>query len=197
LKGNTLFLAKKIDKKTDRELLDLYVATSENEYFIALFGRYAPLIYGVCLKYLKNADRAQNTVIQLFTSLLSKVPHSEFDVFRTWLYSAVRNHCLQILQNKEEREKTVSFGNAFTESDPVLHILNDKNFDENDSRHIALAECIKKLPVNQQVSIEKFFYGELSYQDIADETGFLLKDVKSCVQNGIRNLKICLEKSLK
>lgn len=192
LKGNTLFSSQKIEKKSDGELLDLFSATSNSEYFRALFSRYVPLIYGVCLKYLRNSDRAQSAVMQLFKSLSSESSQCEISDFRTRLYSEVRNHCLQILHVPQEREKTVGFDGAFMKSDPVLLLLNEKNYDENDSRHIGLAECINKLSVNQRVCIEKFFHGELSYQDIADETGFLLKDVKTYIQNGIRNLKICL-----
>lgn len=37
-----------------------------------------------------------------------------------------------------------------------------------------------------------FFIQELSYQQISDQTGFSLKQVKSYIQNGKRNLRIRL-----
>ena len=39
-----------------------------------------------------------------------------------------------------------------------------------------------------------FFMEEMSYADIVEQTGFTLNNVKSYIQNGKRNLKICIKK---
>ena len=38
-----------------------------------------------------------------------------------------------------------------------------------------------------------FFMEEMSYADIVEQTGFTLNNVKSYIQNGKRNLKICIK----
>ena len=53
---------------------------------------------------------------------------------------------------------------------------------------------IDELPEPQRISIRHFFFEEMSYADIAEATGWHLKSVKSYIQNGKRNLKICIEK---
>jgi len=53
----------------------------------------------------------------------------------------------------------------------------------------------KKLNSEQKKSIELFYFQKKSYQEIVDETGFELKKVKSYIQNGKRNLKICIEQN--
>jgi RNA polymerase sigma-70 factor (ECF subfamily) len=40
-----------------------------------------------------------------------------------------------------------------------------------------------------------FYLEEKCYKEIADDTGYTLNEVKSFIQNGKRNLKICLEKN--
>jgi len=58
-----------------------------------------------------------------------------------------------------------------------------------------LEKCMAKLPGSQKQSVDMFFLQEKSYKEIVDLTGYSLKEVKSYIQNGKRNLKICLEKN--
>jgi RNA polymerase sigma-70 factor (ECF subfamily) len=148
-------------------------------------------LYGVCLKYLHDADRAQDAVMQLFENLLPKVSTYEIAVFRTWIYSVSKNHCLQILR-KENKEIPVDFSANSMESYEVLHLLSED--EEDNERTEALKNCMEKLPEAQRISITHFFIDEMSYADIVESTGYTLSRVKSYIQNGKRNLKICIEK---
>jgi RNA polymerase sigma-70 factor (ECF subfamily) len=189
-----LFEKKNISKRSDEELLALYNSSGKTDCFGELYNRYIPLLYGVCLKYLHDADRAQDAVMQLFEDLLPKISNYEIAVFRTWIYSVSKNHCLQILR-KENKEIPVDFGTNSMESDEVLHLLSE---DEEDNERVeALKNCMKKLPEAQRTSITYFFMDEMSYADIAGSTGYTLNRVKSYIQNGKRNLKICIEKQTK
>ena len=53
--------------------------------------------------------------------------------------------------------------------------------------------CLQKLVDEQRISIELFYLQNKCYRDIAGETGFEIGKVKSYIQNGKRNLKICME----
>lgn len=189
-----MFFRKHISKLTDEELLTEYKRSGNTEYFGELYNRYTPLLYGVCLKYLNDADRAQDAVMQLFENLLPKISNYEIGVFRTWLHSVVKNHCLQILR-KESREIVVDFSVDLMESDDIFHLLDDE--ESGSERMDALKQCMEKLPEEQKVSITRFFMEEMSYADIVETTGYSLSRVKSYIQNGKRNLKICIEKQVK
>jgi RNA polymerase sigma-70 factor (ECF subfamily) len=178
--------------ETDDELLHLYRNSGRTDYFGKLFDRYIPLVYGLCLKYLRDEDDARDAVMQLFEELLSKVMKHDIQNFKTWLYTVSRNHCLQLLRDRE-RAAEVEFNSDFMESDTVLHLLDE---DDDDSGRVrALLLCMEKLPEQQRVSINHFFKDGLSYSDIVDATGYPLLKVKSFIQNGKRNLKICIEKT--
>ena len=189
-----MLFRRNISKWTDEELLAEFNRSGNSNYFGELYNRYTPLLYGVCLKYLNDTDKAQDAVMQLFENLLPKISNYEIGVFRTWLHSVVKNHCLQILR-KENREIVVDFNVDIMESDDILHLFND---DEADSERMeALKRCMEKLPEEQLVSITRFFMEEMSYADIMESTGYTLSRVKSYIQNGKRNLKICIERQIK
>ena len=184
------FFKRKTSNKSDEDLLSLYIQTNLSDYFGELYNRYIPLVYGLCLKYLQNVEEAEDATMELFEILLPKISGYEIKVFRTWIYSVAKNHCLQILR-KGEQPVVVDFNAEIMESDPVLHLLEEKGQEEE---IIALNRCLEKLPKPQKISISMFFMEEMSYADIAEQTGYLLKTVKSHIQNGKRNLKICMEK---
>lgn len=181
------------DNSTDEELLLRYKETGKTEYFGDLYNRYIPLVYGLCLKYLQDADKAQDAVMEIFENLLLKISNYEIKVFKTWLYSVVKNHCFHVLK-ENKKEIPVDFDSNLMESDDVLTLLEDSTDSE---REDALSKCLEKLPEPQRVSIGKFFYEEMSYVEVSEATGYSLKAVKSYIQNGKRNLKICIENTVK
>ena len=185
------FLRMTPTSETDEDLLRLYKNSGKTDYLGRLYDRYIPLVYGLCLKYLQDEDEAQDAVMQLFEDLVTKALRHDVKTFRTWLYTVARNHCMQILRDKESALK-VELQPDFMEYDDVLNLLDEE--DDNSERVEALQICMKKLPEKQHVSIVYFFDKGMSYADIVDATGYPLVKVKSYIQNGKRNLKNCIEK---
>lgn len=176
---------------SDEELLEKYKASDRIEYFGELYNRYIPLIYGLCLKYLRNSNKSQDAVMQLFEDLIQKIPGQRINVFRTWIYTVAKNHCLQIIR-QENKEIFVESKRELMESEEVLHLLCEE--DPYDERMETLRRCMERLPDSQRISIIHFFMNECSYADIVDRTGYSLNAVKSNIQNGRRNLKNCIKK---
>ncbi|MBB4037814.1 RNA polymerase sigma-70 factor (ECF subfamily) [Dysgonomonas hofstadii] len=187
------FSLNKKKEYSDEELLFQYKKTGKVEYFQELYERYIPLAYGLCLKYLQSPELSQDAVIDIYENLSQKIQDYEIKVFKNWLYSVVKNHCFHVLK-ENKKEIIVNFDTQLMESDATIDLLSDN---DNEEKENALNRCLEQLPEPQRVSVEKFFYENKSYADIVDETGFHLKSVKSYIQNGKRNLKICIEKNLK
>ncbi|WP_108822865.1 RNA polymerase sigma factor [Dysgonomonas sp. Marseille-P4361] len=190
---NFFSLNRKSNKEySDEELLTLFKDTNRAEYFQQLYERYIPLVYGLCLKYLQNTEEAQDAVVDIYENLSQKITGYNIGIFKNWLYSVVKNHCFHILKEKK-KEIIVNFDSQLMESDETLTLFSE---DINEEKEKALSRCLEKLPEPQRVAILKFFYEDKSYADIVDETGYNLKSVKSYIQNGKRNLKICIDKNL-
>lgn len=98
--NNLLFFRRNISTYLDSELLQLFKETGKSDYFGELYNRYIPLLYGLCLKYLQEEEKAQDAVMQLFEDLLPKLSRYEIREFRTWIYSVAKNHCFQLCGKK-------------------------------------------------------------------------------------------------
>lgn len=173
----------------DDKLLINYRQSGDLAVLAKLYEKQMPLVYGVCLKYLKDEELAKDAVMEIFEELVEKVKHHDIKQFRSWLYVVSRNYCLMQLRSGKKLE-TVNLDEVM-EFSLVLH-PDDNN---REAAMQALEKCMDKLPVKQKESISLFYLKEKCYKEITEITGFTLNDVKSYIQNGKRNLKICLEKN--
>lgn len=159
-----------------------------------LYSRYMHLVYGVCLKYFQDRERSRDLVMHIFEKLVVEVPRHEIRNFRSWLYVLTKNTCLmEIRKEKSRSEKETIFfieQENFMESEDKLHPVDEDPEKWTD----ALRDCISRLKEEQKVCIELFYYKEKCYREISGILGLDEKKVKSYLQNGKRNLKICLEK---
>lgn len=175
---------------TDEELLKRYCDSGDLVYFVEAYKRYMPLMYGVALKYLKRPEDAQDAVMQLFEELIVKVKAVEIQLFKAWLYTCIRNNCLMEIR-KKSKNLSISLDDSFMEFCDDFHLTF---VNEKENREKSLRECVEGLPERQRVSVKYFFLDELSYKEVEERTGFSSKMVKSFIQNGKRNLKLCLQR---
>jgi len=182
---------KSLASLTDEELLNTFKETADQEMLAQLYLRYTDLVYGVCMKYFKNAEISKDAVMNIYQELLTKLQTNEVQNFKSWLYVVVKNHCLMRLR-KEKKNITVEFTPAVMQSEDFTH-LDDVLEKENELKKLEF--CIEHLPAEQKQSIQLFYLKNKCYNEIVETTGYDWNKVRSLIQNGRRNLKICMEKN--
>ena len=148
------------------------------------------LVYGLCLKYLKDKEESQDAVMQVFEKLIESVKKHEIQNFKSWLYVLAKNHCLMAIRSRKSKSQSVEFEPDIMESNLILHHEDESELEDDLQK---LENCIEKLQNEQKQCVELFYLQKKPYLHIAEKTGFDLKKVKSYIQNGKRNLKICME----
>jgi RNA polymerase sigma factor (sigma-70 family) len=194
--------------QTDSDLLHLYLQTGNVQYLGRLYDRYMALVYGVCLRYLKNEEDSKDLVMQIFEKLTTKLrTNTEQPIlnFQAWLYQVSKNECLMLLR-KQQTSRTVPLAyfslqneNEETETEHRLQKLGAEVSQEGDfedfdleSNLNAMEKAIEKLSKEQRICIELFYLQEKCYKEIVELTGYELSKVKSYIQNGKRNLKLLM-----
>ncbi|MBX2964638.1 MAG: sigma-70 family RNA polymerase sigma factor [Cyclobacteriaceae bacterium] len=184
-----MLFSKPITEISDQELIAQYRNTSDIEALGYLYTRYTALVYGVCMKYLKDRDEAKDAVMGIFEKLIGTLQEHEVTHFKSWLYVTARNYCLMHLRANKNKQ-TEELPPFLMESDGFTHLEEGSELEEN---LVKLENCIEKLAGEQQQCVRLFYLQQKCYQEIGDATGYDLKKVKSYIQNGKRNLKICME----
>lgn len=157
-----------------------------------LYARYMDLVYGVCLKYFKDSEMAKDAVMQVFEQLVTKLRQHEVDNFKGWLYQLTKNHCLMQLR-ASKHVKIINIDVAGVQNEDSVHLNGILEKEENLEK---LQYCISTLTADQEQVIRLFYLEQKCYNDIVKLTGFEWNQVRSFIQNGRRNLKACMEKTV-
>jgi RNA polymerase sigma-70 factor (ECF subfamily) len=189
-----LFRFKKTNTATDLELIASYRQSGDNVFVGELYKRYSHLVFGVCMKYLKDEDDSKDAVMLIFEKLLEDLKKYQVDNFKSWLHTTAKNHCLMKLRSvKSVFLKTEELKKDYPvvmETDYEPHLDND-NVNEVYLSH--LGNAVEQLNDEQRICIEMFYLNGKCYQEVAETTGYSMKQVKSFIQNGKRNLKIIIQ----
>lgn len=174
---------------TDTELILTYKDSQHKALVGELYKRYTSLVYGVCYKYLKDRELARDATMQLFEKLLTTLLTHEVSQFKSWLYVSARNHCLMQLRGVKNK-RHIELSPQLMENESDTHLIEEEELEGNLSK---LEKCIETLNREQKQCVKLFFLQERCYQEVSASTGYDLLKVKSYIQNGKRNLKICME----
>jgi RNA polymerase sigma-70 factor (ECF subfamily) len=180
-------IKKQFDDISDEELLERFYQSNNNEWLGILLQRYTLLLFGTCMKYLKDETKARDTVQQIFLKAINELAKYRVTYFKSWIYMVAKNNCLMQL-----RDKKVFFDISITDienEDTDIEKIKTKEVDYN-----FLELSINELNEEQRICINLFYLQKKSYCEIVSATNFTLMQVKSHIQNGKRNLKILIEK---
>ncbi|MET0392550.1 MAG: sigma-70 family RNA polymerase sigma factor [Chitinophagaceae bacterium] len=178
---------------SDQELLEKFYTSRNNEWLGILLQRYTLLLLGVCMKYLKDEDEAKDCVQQVFLKAIQELHKYRVEYFKSWLYMVAKNYCLMRLRDKQGRVPAeLSNQPIAAPEDPDTQRLQD-----TDHTLDLMETALQELNAEQQQCVTLFYLQKKSYQEISEETGFSMMQVKSHIQNGKRNLKILIERKLK
>lgn len=175
----------------DNELIALYKQSDDTAIVGVLYNRYMTLVYGVCLKYLKGRDESKDAVMQIFEKLMVSLKEHEVEHFKSWLYVTSKNHCLMALRSKKGKNFQ-EFSADIMENGVLQHPEEEPEMESNLAK---LEKCIEHLAAEQKHCVTLFYLQHKCYKEIVEITGFGDNKVKSYIQNGKRNLKLCIERN--
>lgn len=178
---------KAYQKLEDSELLELMTDQTRSLIIGELYTRYAHLVMGTTMKYLKNKHNAEDLTMHLFENLPNKIKSNKIEHFKSWLYMVTKNECLMLLRKKKIINVEIRH-EIEAEYEVADIILKERKLDH-------LEYAIENLKEEQKKCIKLFYIESKSYLEISSQLNLDQKKVKSAIQNGKRNLKINLEEN--
>lgn len=186
---------KKLFEKTDEELILLFKIKRDPEIISVFYHRYSHLVLGVSLKYLKDYSLAEDITMQVFEKLLNKLHLYDILNFKNWIYSVTKNECMMLLRKKV---LTLPFEDITDKKNgSIVDFYEELHQSENadDIKIQNLKKAIENLSDDQKSCVMMFYFENKSYKDIEESTGYSMKQIKSYIQNGKRNIKKSLTRN--
>ncbi len=174
---------------SDQDLLDHIRKHGDRGGFAELYQRYAHLMLGWSLRYLKDQQASEDAVMDIMEQLMQNFNKYEIKHFKNWLFLVTRNHCFTKLRAKTD--VMMDDLSALDQEEIMENGLDEHlNIERQED---ALHEAVENLKDAQKTCIVMFYFKKLSYKEIVERTGMEEKKVKSHIQNGRRNLRTQLQ----
>lgn len=172
---------------SDEEIVLQYKKSLDNNKLGPLLKKYKDKLFGIAYYYLNDRDLALDTVMETYEAILKSIHQKEITYFKGWAMSICRNLAMKKLRDFKKFNELTEISDFFMESNDDS-VYKDENIDK-------LLDLIPQLKDNQRVCIDAFYFKNMTYAQIAENTEMTIKEVKSNLQNGKRNLKILFDKN--
>jgi len=170
----------------DIKIIQEYKATGNKQLLNPLFKKYSGDLFGLAYYYLSDRDRAMDVVMDVYETVLKSLDQKEITNYRAWILSICRNTCLKRIRDRKSYVELSDFSENFMESEDDLE-YSDEIIDQ-------LLDFIKELQRDQRVCVEAFYLHGKTYADISETFQYSMKEVKSYIQNGKRNLFLMFDR---
>jgi RNA polymerase sigma-70 factor (ECF subfamily) len=179
-------LVKKADTEVSSETVWMLAVRDKRDKaaFSNLFDHFAPRLKGFVMKSGMPGGQAEEIVQDVMLTVWRKA--AQFDPHRAqvsaWIYQITRNRQIDIIRRNNR---------------PLPEELNEPQSLECDtSQMLALdqeAQHLKKalgsLTADQRQAVEKAYLGEMTHQEISEQTGLPLGTIKSRIRLGLERLR--------
>jgi RNA polymerase sigma factor (sigma-70 family) len=153
--------------------------------YAELMERYRESIYFTMYKMVKHVDDAEDLTIEAFGKAFSRLDqYSPTFAFSTWLFKIASNNCIDFIRKK--RIKVTSMDAGFSTSDGEVIYIDAKSQTRDpeetvihSQKVVHMRTLVSKLKPRYRQLIEKRYFEELSYEEIATELNLPLGTVKA------------------
>lgn len=175
-----------LSDKAQRDLKLVESALSgEQQAYATLMDLYRESIYFMMLKMVKNTDDAEDLTIEAFGKAFNRLgQYSPSFAFSTWLFKIASNNCIDFIRKKRIQVTSIDSGIKTEEGEVVYYDARSNTLDPEESvmhkqKVLHMHELVSKLKPRYRVLVEKRYFEELSYEEIAEELNLPLGTVKA------------------
>jgi RNA polymerase sigma-70 factor (ECF subfamily) len=153
--------------------------------YAELMDRYRDSIYFTMLKMVKNTDDADDLTIEAFGKAFNRLEqYSPSFAFSTWLFKIASNNSIDFIRKK--RIQVTSMDSGFSNSDGESIQIDARSSGLNPEETIMQGQridhmrlLVSKLKPKYRELVEKRYFEEMSYEEIAEEMNLPLGTVKA------------------
>ncbi|NLU29774.1 MAG: RNA polymerase sigma-70 factor [Bacteroidales bacterium] len=172
--------------RNEDHALFLLIKKRDKDAFSAVYQKYHRYLYLLAVKYLKDAQLAEDAVQHVFVKLWETTKNIEIEInLKNYLYTMTKNYILNTIRDHKE-EISLSYANAQIDipgQDDIIKALEDKQM-----RSILYQGVESLPPQKKEVCLRKLETTD-SNQQIADKMGISVHTVKSHYQESVKILR--------
>lgn len=168
----------------NKEVFIEQINRKEPEVFRYLFKNYYKSLVYFAMCYVENREVGEDIVQEFFTQLWeNKTEYLSYNSFRTFLYTSIRNACLNYLKHRNVEQKYVSYSllNQEVDDDMDLKIMQEEIYR-------VLFQHVEELPQRRK-EIFKFYLQGKTNEEIATLLNVSSETVKTAKKESVRYIR--------
>lgn len=171
------------------EALVASVRGGDEDALAALYDRYAASIYSLALRITGDRLTAQEVTQDTFVRLWKHAAmfDRERGAFGAWLFAIARRRALDVLRSRQRQAKVAD--GTFISDGGTLPEPAQADATEQIVLAQVIGQAVATLPLAQRQTIELAYFGGLTQQQIATQTGEPLGTVKSRMRTAMETLR--------
>ena len=157
-----------------------------------LYALLSPLLYGICLKYMKNKTEADDVFQDAFIILFQKIDQYKFKgSFEGWAKRIFVNEALEVLRKKQHRLH-IAIEDAYINN----HIEDNTNEQRMVISQEELLKHIQQLPDNYRMVFNLYVFEGFSHKAIANKLKMAVGSSKSLLSRAKSALRSKIDEEL-
>jgi RNA polymerase sigma-70 factor (ECF subfamily) len=171
------------------EALVAAVARGDESALGSLYDRYAASIYSLAMRITGDRLTAQEVTQDTFLRLwkYAKDFDRERGAFGAWLFAIARRRSLDVLRGRQRQAK-IADGTFISDGGTLPEPSQADTTEQIVLAHV-ITQAVATLPLAQRQAIELAYFGGLTQQQIATQTGEPLGTVKSRMRSAMETLR--------
>lgn len=138
----------------------------------ALYQKYAPLFFSICLRYVKERTAAEDLMVESFYKIFSKIDQYKGEgSFEGWMKRIVINESLMKLRKKSNLNLHIDIEKAFEVKEEAT-VIADINYQE-------ILELLDELPTGYRTVFNLYVIEGYKHREIAQQLGISINTSKS------------------
>lgn len=157
--------------------------------FNKLYDKYAPVLFGICMRYSANRAEAEDILQEAFLTIFGNIEGYKFQgSFEGWMKRITVNTAINLLRSKNYR-----LHQYFTKDDnyDVASLDNDAVSGMNEKE---ILKCIQKLPTGYRTVFNLFVLEGYKHKEIGEILGISENTSRTQLGKARQTLKIEMEK---
>lgn len=130
----------------------------------SLYKTYAPMLLGICLRYSKNREEAEDILHEAFIKIYTKIDQSGRGSFEAWMKAIVRNESLYYLRKQASEFKNHNRYEKDTEGDTD----EDEDINAEGISANVILSMIQALPQGYRLVFNLYVFEEKSHKEISN-----------------------------
>lgn len=180
---------------SDQELFSRIALRNANA-FSELYDRHSAKLYGLAMKILRDKEKANDILQELFIILWNKIP--DYDVNSGnptgWMMILCRNRCIDKIRSISAKEsKNISIDENVRSLPSLDGSANPQKSTDYKEIHQKINKALDELPENQKELIYMAYYKGYTQNEISRKADLPIGTVKSRIRSGMQKLKQLLQ----